>query len=473
MYLDKMSMGVHSLAQIVQDMRETFAGKLDIPPPGPYNISHNFKKSRTLWLICDRSLSQSNPMSAGNERYYICYEQVAMNNNPFFFFDENKPAWKSHTTLPHSLTAALINASRPLPDGAKLCDPFVGTGTTWFEAKRLALKAGIRCSDLSPASVLMVKDNLEFFLMDEAGLSKLRSKLCEINEAVKNDRKAPPSEHPQAALDFGLQPKELSGAEPYLYAVTLLNDLKHDQPNADQEFNLTPEFVGRLASLAPIARFLFYVVLRAELRYQGSYKRKSVTFDKAFTNSLDELLNQIEQLIEVRNAIETRACSHHGNYVVYQGKYSTVVIPALMLVSYDELRRTIEAEVNVGNAHDLEPESLDLIICDPPYGFNTTEDKTSLAEIYSKFLDSALTALREKGHLIICLPAESYTGRDLPYCTRSTLVVNQVLIKAQALGKQIYLPARSIPSRVFAPPYYWEAERALRRVILHFRVSTA
>lgn len=77
--------------------------------------------------------------------------------------------------------------------------------------------------------------------------------------------------------------------------------------------------------------------------------------------------------------------------------------------------------------------------------------------------------LRSRGHLILCLPAQSYTGRDLPLCTKGDLIVNQVLTKAQKLGKEVILPGRNIPRSDFSPPYYWEADRALRRTILHFQ----
>jgi tRNA G10 N-methylase Trm11 len=146
-------------------------------------------------------------------------------------------------------------------------------------------------------------------------------------------------------------------------------------------------------------------------------------------------------------------------------------VPSL-LVDGAAMQSALEAEVSILDACNLERDSLDVIVCDPPYGFNTTEDREALAMLYSRFFDAALVALREHGHLIVCLPAESYTGRDLPYCTHSKLVSNQILAKAAKLGKHVFAPGRSIPHRMILPPYYWEAERALRRVILHYRISS-
>ena len=50
---------------------------------------------------------------ASSKRFLICYKQEFRNENPFHIFDENKPAWVSHTTAPHALTAAMLNIARP------------------------------------------------------------------------------------------------------------------------------------------------------------------------------------------------------------------------------------------------------------------------------------------------------------------------------------------------------------------------
>jgi len=461
LFIEKMSMGSNRLAQIIQDMRRQFKGRLDIPEPGSYK-SHKFEKSKAMWLICDRSVAPINTVNPGSERYYICYQQQSKNDNAFFYFDENKPAWKSHTTMPHSLTAALINATRPHADGIAICDPFGGTGTTWFEVKRLGLAATVRCSDLSPIMKLLVEDNLKFFLMNRSDLSIIHDQLHTVVEAVKKD-----GAHDGQQISLELN----SESAPYSYAVRLLNDLKVDQPLEDQEFSFSPAFVENLARQHYFTRLVFYVVLRAELRYQGGFKRKATRFSKAFEKSLNELLHQTMQLLGLRHKVDDRAVTNCGSYLTFRGTYSSVIVPSLITELPASFTTALAGEILIEDACDLAPSSVDVIVCDPPYGFNTTEDRNELARLYSRFLDSAILALREHGHLIVCLPAESYTGRDLPYCTYGNLVSNQILVKAHKLRKKIFVPGRSLPHRMLVPPYYWEAERALRRVVLHFRVS--
>lgn len=471
LHVEKMSMGSYRLSQVVQDMRKIFDGKLVIPEPGPYTQKHAFTTTQTLWLIADRSVDEFNPVVPGKDRYYICYLQSEKNENPFFFFDENKPAWKSHTTLPHSLTAALINATGPHEHEPVLCDPFGGTGTTWLEAKRLNVEMRIHCSDLSPAASLMARDNLQFFLAEAPDLRLLRDRLSEIEEEVKRSGSSVAGEERQSSLEFGTAPyAESSSAGAYLYAVSLLHELRVEQPTEDQEFQLSEAFVGKLARMTTWSRLLFYIALRAELRYQGGFKRKSVTFEKAFLSSLRELIEQTSQLLEVRELMVTGRVAESGNWLKYPGHYSEVVVPRLFGLRFQDMVDAVRDEISVRDARELKPASVDVIICDPPYGFNTTEDQEALATLYSEFIDAAIRALKNKGQLIICLPAESYTGRDLPYCTRSGLIKNQVLVKARAQGKEAVVPARSLPSKVLQAPYYWEAERALRRVLLHFHI---
>jgi len=471
LHLEKMSMGPYRLAQIVSDMRRQFAGRLTVPEAGPYDQVHTFRSPSTIWLIADRSIVPDNPTSPGRDRYYICYEQLVKNENPFFFFDENKPAWKSHTTLPHSLTAALINITGPHVSSMTVCDPFGGTCTAWLEAKRMKLAARIQCSDNSAIAPLLAIENLKFFLMPAEALRNLLQQLNTLVGLVRKGNSDTSDERAQQTLDFGNAYSEPSAKTYFLEAIKLLHDLRHEQPSEEQEFNFSEQFVRRLERLAPLTRLLFWIALRAELRYQGGYKRKSVTFDQAFVSSLEELIGQGEQFLRVRELLPSSRPLTEAHYVQVADTYSSCVTSPFFLSDIAEFFAVLKTEVKIMDACDIEPGSINIIICDPPYGFNTTEQQAALADLYERFIKSAVQALRDGGHLVICLPSESYTGKDLPYCTRASVVINQVLLAAQVSGAEVYSPARSLPSSAFAPPYYWEAERALRRCILHFRVK--
>jgi tRNA G10 N-methylase Trm11 len=111
----------------------------------------------------------------------------------------------------------------------------------------------------------------------------------------------------------------------------------------------------------------------------------------------------------------------------------------------------------------------DLIVTDPPYGFNTEEDREVLAAVYSAFLRQAIRHLRENGQLVLALPDWSHTGRRLPAFILKDFVTHQVLAIAEDEKREVISAAEQTPNTVGTPPYYWESEKALRRAILHFR----
>lgn len=459
-YIEKMSMGSERLATIVSEMQDDdrFKDKLTIPSPGNYQEQHLFKTGRTIWLISDRSISGGSIGNPGANRYYVCYEQLVKNESPFFFFDENKPAWKSHTTLPHSLTSALLNIARPIPKDGVICDPFAGTGTTWMEAKRLGLNNEIICSDLSAIATTLLKDNLEFFCMSTADLRDLHRNL---------EMCSPSGEANQFRIEFD----DYRTIGPYQKVRELLTALKNEQSEEEHEFELSEQFVQQLLTLPFLTRIIFYIGLRAELRYQGSFERKSLTFEEAFKKSKDKLLDQIQMFIELKEEVLSDKDRIEGPLIHKSiATYSYKLTPSIVFQPLKNFEDQISKGMfSVRDACALTSNSVDVIICDPPYGFNTAEDNSQLASLYDKFLDAAIDALKNNGQLIICLPAESYTGRDLPFCTRSDLVSRQILVKAYKKDRLVYRRADSLPYSWLAPPYYWESERALKRTILHFR----
>jgi tRNA G10 N-methylase Trm11 len=463
-FVEKMSMGTYRLSAIINEMMDNdkYKEKLIIPKPGNYLKKHNFKKEETLWLISDRSISGGQIKNPGQNRYYICYEQKVLNESPFFFFDENKPAWKSHTTLPHSLTAALLNTSRLFLNNGRICDPFSGAGTTWFEVKRMHLKNSVICSDLSAATKLLTSDNLKFFTMtcDELIYLRMALKKCHPTENLMD----------QIEIEFE-KPENI--IDPYTHAKSLIERLKKEQVDEDQEFVLYPHFVSELMELPFLKRIVFYIALRAELRFQGGFKRKSIKFEEAFMQSLKKINSQIKMFIDLKKEVEPNIklidSNEQKSYIKSISKYSYRLTPMLAFQQFETLKKDIEFEIFANtDARKLKKASNDLIICDPPYGFNTNENAKELSNLYSEFIDKAIASLRQKGQLIMCLPAESYTGRELPYCTRIDLITRQINYSAHKQGRLAYKPAINLPLSSLSPPYYWESERALRRTILHF-----
>jgi tRNA G10 N-methylase Trm11 len=136
--------------------------------------------------------------------------------------------------------------------------------------------------------------------------------------------------------------------------------------------------------------------------------------------------------------------------------------------------RTVDANDRELDESPLQARTCDVVITDPPYGFNTDDNPEELARLYSAVIERMISALKDEGQLVLCLLDRSHTGRRSPFFTHKELITQQVLsIAEQATPKrEVIIPAYAVPQQrqIFRAPYYWESERALRRAILHFRI---
>ena len=143
MYIEKFYMGSEPLSNVIKNLIKEFENKLVVPQPGDFikaqkeiSKTTGIDKTHAIWLIVDRNI-RNKELQPGDDRFFICYDQIVKNNNPLHYFNEEKPAWISSTTIPHDLAGALINITMPFWANGKtisLADPFVGTGTIFLES---------------------------------------------------------------------------------------------------------------------------------------------------------------------------------------------------------------------------------------------------------------------------------------------------------------------------------------------------
>jgi hypothetical protein len=482
-YIEKFYMAAERLVDVVEAMRQEFAGRLvfQVPgeKPGDFKLSHkDCDQTKTIWLLVDHSIGDT-IKQRGADRFYICYEQLYLNESLFQLFDENKPGWLTPTTIPHTLLAAMLNLteiSQPERGPCVLADPFVGTGTTWLEATRLSELSG-RCTDRSNFSPLMIRDNLEFFCRSSQELQRLQK---DLEELIGHLEKPGP-------VNFQ---SSTSVIKDYKWAISFYNRLVNDSRGYAVPME-DPARVSELAQESPFRRLLFYLTLRTLGRSSVSIRHGTDEWEFAYANQSRHLAGQIGLLAEVRGHEESATISQVGYFNIFQGKYSlgcTVArerLAELLLQVKSESHNstgTLEmgifdvlADENSSNS-SLKPGSCDVIITDPPYGFNTDDDLEALALLYSQAIEKMIRALKDDGQLVLCLLDRSHTGRRSPYFTHKELITQQVLAFAERTvpKREVIMPAYAVPKQrdLFRPPYYWESERALRRAILHFRIRT-
>jgi len=471
-YIEKYYMGSEPMVAVLKDMRTKFKGRLVIPDPGDYTKMHpkvrtsDVDQDRTLWFIIDHEIRPSvrNPGERPNftrseKVYFICYDQMYINNNPFHLFEENKPAWVSHTTIPHTLVGAMLNITMPSwpksTRGVSVCDPFVGTGTTWLEALKYPLMF-FDGGDSNVIAPLLAQDNLYFFCLTSTQLEAIIELLKSL---TKLPRRGPGRSR--------IASSEAQGA--YTWAENVFKTLKVNA--VADSFPFTSAHIRLLTrGRTPEHRLFFYLVLRTFVRHSTAFRRGSEDWEEAYLAELKSLQAQLKYLADLRKGEPTATGQVEGP-TVSQSQYS---LGCSLGVRFLRGRRGTPSEspIKVRDARRLPKLKFDIIITDPPYGFNTQGSPEILAHLYSEVIPAMIRSLREEGQLVIALPDWSHTGRQVPFFAHKEFVTQQVLVAAEELGAEVFGAAYMAPSpgSMFKPPFYWEADRALRRAILHFRI---
>jgi hypothetical protein len=474
-FVEKYYMESASLVSVLREMKTKFADQLVIPEAGNFRETHqklrkdpSIDNSRTLWLLVDRSTTKDRPRQAGETKYFICYSQLYKNENPFHYFDENKPAWISHTTIPHTLMGAMINITKPwLTRNVSVADPFVGSGTTWLEMLKYP-DATCRCGDLEPMTPILASDNLKFFCASADELEPYIQALEFVLRPSTDALFAAPGATKDAGPDYGRS---------YEWALENLEKLPRMLTIGDGA--KAAKGIRDLNHRSLVDRLFLYLALRATVRHSLGLERKPEKrrqeWRVAYCAEAEKLLDEFRALKELRE--EEGALIEGGDAIVgVLGTYSeSRTLNRLRLAKLSDASLT--ASVKCSDARALRPDSYDIVVTDPPYGFNDApQDQRSLAAFYASIMETLILALKKRhGQLVFAVPDWSHTGKRLPYFTYRNVITQQVLVAAEKHGREVFHPALSVPApgALFRPPYYWESERALRRAILHFRIRAA
>jgi hypothetical protein len=452
-YVEKLYLQSEPLVRALQQLKIDFGGRLNVITnrselDAALTAAHS--KPSVYWLMQDRSVLQSTTQPADNQ-FLICYEQKYQNKNPLHIFDENKPAWYDHTTIPHTLIGAMINLTRPWwprTSPVVVADIFCGSGTTALEVSKFPNVAflGVDQLDIAPT---LVHDNFAFFL---ASINELQS-------IVMNLRGLPQAISRQGAPGIIDRSKRTAGIEsdPYIWAKGLVEEIW----DRDRE-EIRPLSESRLQEFRRIgfgARLIVYSLLRGIRRHLLALARDREELSESIAHENELLIKEIQDYIQQRNI---RSCAT-GGIELMEGPYSPSCACTL---------HPIEHEVITADLGDLSflPGVCDVIVTDPPYGFNTEINRSSLAALYDDFIPKLIRALRSGGQLVMALPDWSHTGRQVPYFLLRDFVVQQIYASAMQMGREVSVP-RLFPNQFEGQGYFWESKRVLRRAIIHLRFS--
>lgn len=462
LHIEKCYLGAFKLVSVINEMRDEFSKTLFIPRPGevPFGKGsdprpRDVSRDSTIWLMQDRSVNGANIKIAGDDIFFICYEQQYSNGNPCHVFDENKPAWVAHTTLPHMLAGAMLNITKPYwPEkgGVNICDPFCGSGTVYFEARKFS-RTKVYCSDDDQMSDLLISDNAHY----------LSAPPARVDETIRNLKKYAPSQRKRGApRHFGIPAQSLQS----LYALfTLANQYDEADKSAKEE---RLECVKtKIAKLSDEKRLIFYIALRTNRRYAAAFERGAAHWLAAFSKEVATILAQFTRLRELLCAPKSATRKVEE---VHKGTFSSCCMVNTDKAFGGKQRRGCRYRTR--DARQLEASRYDVIVTDPPYGINTAITSEKLARLYRDMMDKFVRSLRTNGQIVICLPDQTRTGQDIPYFVHKEVVIHQILSSAHEAGREVIHSNYSVPrlAALYRAPFYWESERSLRRAILHFRL---
>lgn len=465
-HIDKAHMSDRSMVDVVKHLRANFSAKLDVAEPDNFRKKVGALRERTIWLVSDYGIqrligeSGEERLERASRRYYICYDQLYDNKNPFHIFDENKPAWIAHTTIPHTLMGAMINVTVPdwESSAARIADPFIGSGTTWLETWKF-LNVSLITGDKSDIAVGAARDNAFFFSLPPDDLQLLVKIIDAVAELI---------EDPSASASHmkGLKSTAQKRARQLSKRVAAWERLDVSDSAVSSELAGEDDYT---------AKVVFYIAIRAHRRHAQALRREELTWTDAFLKEAASLVAQIEKYIEIATRRELRSTLNTA-LSVCEGDYSNSVTIARRrlddFAAYAEENPPQEADAADLEGLARQNGGFDLIVTDPPYGFNTDEDAAALARLYVDVLRAAVRALKNGGQLVVCVPEMSTIGKDPSAFTHRTVIAHQIIAFAAEAGREVVAPCRTVPSPrlLFHPPYYWASERALRRSILHFRI---
>jgi 16S rRNA G966 N2-methylase RsmD len=438
--------------------------------------------------VVDSSISERD--YPGDERYYIVYEQEYKNENIFILFDELKPGWIAPTTLPHSLATAMFNITRPYwPNIVKITivDPFGGSGTTYLESIKYGNKIDFYSSDLNFIYEIVVKDNLRFFSLDEDELKafiEFADKFMISDEC--NNIYGKPSSPPFQKEQKKIYPTEGEAElNPYAW-ITILFENETERYRGRKDYQtlreiyshkFTDDFKQHFYKDASFfyGRILFYLMWRATLRNLYSLSH------------VDMVIKMIKEAIETeinifKNAIKTEffprkekpeAEQVHDRFVLQKKLLATecTIDPNAIKEGFDKVCGGNQIETKDAIDALNEKQGVNVIITDPPYGFNTNvQSANEFADLYKNMIQTMIKSLSNEGQIVCCLPSTSRNGQNIAAFTTKEFVINSIFSAARENNSEIIQPAfvHPNPSSLFEPPYYWESAKALRRTICHF-----
>lgn len=417
-----------------------------------------------------------------------------------------------------------------------ILDPFCGTGTSLIEAALRFENAIIIGLDNDERALRAIKDNFDFFSLEAGQIEKYVGlvkggidflKVPDPRDATRSLSKSASDVLSECNRKQGETfDRNDPGTAGFRYVIRLVNQIliegvgehsdhegrspsqrsKNDETLSKRILTLVDTGFGELVNRELFAektglmtRFIFYVLWRAVVLGDFSLRNNFENLPLVFLGELERVLRELthhQRTLEGKTSLEKTNASLKGrgsaNFAENLGLYSRTLFvnpsaiksfaKRIQEKSFEQFKSEIVGHWKPGIWLVRVPDSLDalkylknsvdVIITDPPYGFNT-HSSSSGDNLFGTLPPLLIDALTERGQLAMVLPSFAKNGRDIPFHQTSRNIVRQIINHAKRTRKPLMDDVKTLPRpyELFARPYYWVSTTVLERSILHFRAS--
>jgi tRNA G10 N-methylase Trm11 len=488
-----------------------------------YSLQCGADEKVSIWFVTDSGVKydpRERIAEKSKDLFIITYAQTHYNHNQFNVFKERKPAWAASTTLPHSLSAAMVNVAKhhvELNAGTKdekqkivVLDPFCGTGTTLFDAAtRLpdAVVLGLDSSQLMPA---LVETNAAFFSCRDEQVAPILSMVTAVAGYLRKhiDDDTAANAMAETSRDRSLRFKTPRTSEQeFQYCLALLIRAMNSKEKSGisdaavvrlSRDGFSPEFVTLINSKAfdLKTKVMFYALWRSLLMNTFSIRSEARTPKGIFMIFLEEMLRCEKEHRDLHKLLgrETRhqagkhfAWSACGGAYSYESRlrpdfFSGIGRPRALRESAltDKLIGSLKPGTYVCRVGDSvkalakKKPFADVIISDPPFGFNEFDTEAdAVRQLYAEMIPTLIRVLKPWGQLVIALPAFAKNGKQIPFYQTRESVTKQVIATVEAADRRILRNVETVPAEreIFDLPWYWGTASTIERRIIHFLIQ--
>lgn len=396
-------------------------------------LNDSCNASGEMWLLKDNKWEE-------DKSYYFISHILYENRNVSYLFDTDHPAW-NNTLIPHTLVAAMFNIGRSQYEQGKIytvVDPLVGSGTMAIEAVKYS-EIAFWGGDLKKSVREDVLFNLEFFSMDH-------EKSEEIAYLIVHDLKKLSEEH------YALLMKSLSERQ-RLRVAELMNKKVVPSRSLHNFYK----------------RFYQYVVEKNYLRH---FKHKCVIIKRQFVDNLFQELSAL--FFRILDMSDTLKILENGNSVG-EKQISYVGVDYLPYYNKMQEKQTIRQSDFKVFLRDFEKHEqiVDMVITDPPYGYNTQESDEELKHFYDDLIEETVRCLKNGGQVLISLLEKTHNGKKVSDYVKPAYVKKKFVEAAEKYDLAIVDADEEIANlgELYRFPFFWESKKALRRQIMRFEFA--